>query len=105
MSQNNLELNSLRFRLASVKNQKPIETESILKRACTQNTLEEIIDKKQKEIETTRYEFVKGAVFNAHLHKNRDKETVIILETIINMLRNIQDRLDVLEKGYVKYRN
>ena len=98
MYQLDSELTALRLRLAALEEQKRIEAENAFeKKAFPMNTLEGIIDRKRKQIATIRYTNVSGVTFNAELHKNRDIETADFLESIVNMLKNIQGRLRVLE--------
>lgn len=99
MSTIDSELESLRLRLAALEEQKRIEAETAAeKKAFPLKTLEGILDEKRKKIEKTQYTQVSSSRFNAELHKNRDIETAEFLGYIINMLKNIQERLEVLEK-------
>jgi hypothetical protein len=98
MYQLDSELIALRLRLGALEEQKRIEAEYASdKKAFPMKNLEGIIDGKRKQIATTRYTLASGTTFNAELHKNRDIETVEFLESIVNMLKNIQGRLEVLE--------
>ena len=93
MSQLDSELNTLRIKLAVLEEQKRIvsETESE-KKAFPMKTLEGIIDEKRKQIERNSYSK------SLPLARFYDQEKVAFLEPIFNMLKNIQERLDVLEK-------
>ena len=93
MSQLDSELNALRIRLATLEEQKRIESEiASEKKAFPLKTLEDIIDKKRKVIERNSY------CKSMPLARFYDKEKVEFLEPIFNMLKNIQERLDALEK-------
>jgi hypothetical protein len=89
MSQLDSEINRLRGMLASLEQQKRIESE---KKACPLKTLEGILDEKRKQIERNSYSK------SIPLARFYDKEKVEFLEPIFNMLKNIHERLDVLEK-------
>jgi hypothetical protein len=93
MSQLDSELNALRIRLATLEEQKRIESEiASEKKAFPLNTLEGIIDKKRKQIERNSYSK------SIPLARFYDQEKVEFLEPIFNMLKNIQERLDALER-------
>lgn len=93
MSHLDSELNALRIRLASLEEQKRIESETASeKKAFPLKTLEVIIDEKKQQIERNSYSK------NIPLARFYDKEKVAFLEPIFNMLKNIQERLDALEK-------
>ena len=99
MSTIDSELETLRLRLAALEEQKRIEAETAAeKKANPLKTLEGILDEKKKQIERINYRQVSASQFNAELHKNRDVETTEFIGYIINMLKNIQERLEVLEK-------
>ncbi len=87
------ELTSLRLRLATLEEQKRIETEHASeKEAFPLKALEGIIDNKKKQIERNNYsKSVPLAAFY-------DREKVAYLDPIFNMLKNIQERLEILEK-------
>ena len=93
MSQLDSELNSLRLRLAALEEQKRFEmaVESE-KKAFPLKTLEEIIDEKKKTIQRNSYSK------NIPLERFYDQEKVAFLEPILNMLKDIQERLENLEK-------
>ena len=92
MSQLDSELNALRIRLATLEEQKHIQSESESeKKAFPLKTLEAIIDEKRKKIERNRYSK------SLPLAQFYDQEKVAFLEPIFNMLTNIQERLDALE--------
>jgi hypothetical protein len=93
MSQLDSELNALRTRLATLEEQKRIELETISeKRAFPLKTLESIIDEKRKQIERNSYSK------SLPLARFYDQEKVAFLEPIFNMLKNINERLESLEK-------
>ena len=93
MSQFDSELNALRIRLATLEEQKRIESETASdKKAFPLKTLEGIIDEKRKQIERNSYSK------SLPLARFYDQEKVEFLEPILNMLKNIQERLDSLEK-------
>jgi len=87
------ELTSLRLRLATLEEQKRIESERVSeKEAFPLKTLADIIDEKKKKIERNNYSK------SVPLAQFYDREKVAYLEPILNMLRNIQERLEILEK-------
>jgi hypothetical protein len=93
MSTIDSELETLRLRLASLEEQKRIEAETAAeKKAFPLKTLEGILDEKKKQIERNRYSK------SIPLARFYDQEKVAYLEPIFNMLKNIQERLEVLEK-------
>ena len=93
MSQLDSELNTLRIRLATLEEQKRIQTEiASEKKAFPLKTLEVIIDEKRKQIERNSYSK------SFPLARFYDQEKVAFLEPIFNILKNIQERLDALEK-------
>lgn len=93
MSQLDVELNALRSRIAMLEEQKRIESETASeKKAFPLKTLEAIIDGKKKQIERNSYSK------SIPLARFYDQEKVEFLEPIFNMLKNIQDRLEALEK-------
>jgi hypothetical protein len=93
MSQLDSELNTLRIRLATLEQQKRIESETASeKKAFPLKTLEGIIDEKRKQIERNSYSK------SLPLARFYDQEKVSFLEPIFNMLKNIQERLEALEK-------
>ena len=93
MSSLDSELTSLRLRLATLEEQKRIETECALeKEAFPLKTLEDIINKKKQQIKSNRYSK------SVPLAQFYDMEKVAYLEPILNILKNIQERLEILEK-------
>jgi hypothetical protein len=93
MAQLDSELNTLRIRLATLEEQKRIKSETASeKKAFPLKTLEGIIDEKKKQIDRNSYSK------NLPLARFYDEEKVAFLEPIFNMLKNIQERLDALEK-------
>ena len=94
MSQLDSELNALRQRLAALEEQKRIQAEIALeKKTFPLKTLEEIIDAKRMQIERNSYSK------SIPLARFYDQEKLAYLEPIFNMLKNIQERLEVLEKN------
>ena len=83
------EINGLRLRRAALEAQKQITTE---KKAFPLETLEEIVHQKRKQIERNSYSK------SIPLARYYDQEKLAYLEPIFNMLKSIQERLDVLEK-------
>ena len=93
MSAIDSEVERLRLRLAALEQQKRIEEASAAeKKAFPLKTLEGILDEKRKQIERNRYSK------SFPLARYYDQEKLAYLEPIFNMLKNIQERLDVLEK-------
>lgn len=93
MSQLESELNTLRIRLATLEEQKRIELETASqKKAFPLKTLEGIIDEKRNQINRNSYSK------SIPLARFYDKEKLAFLEPIFIMLKNIQERLDALEK-------
>jgi hypothetical protein len=93
MSQLDLELNALRIRLVALEEQKRIDSEiASEKKAFPLKTLEGIIDEKRKQIERNSYSK------SIPLARFYDQEKLAFLEPILNMLKNIQERLDALER-------
>ena len=93
MSQNDIDLNLLKQRIAALEEQKRIEAEKEAeKKANPMRVLEVIIEEKKKQIENNRYSK------SLPLAKFYDQEKLAMLEPIFNMLVDIQKRLDALEK-------
>jgi hypothetical protein len=82
------EINGLRLRLAALEAHKQITAE---KKAFPLETLEEIVDKNKNVRKGFDNKFQ-----NERWHNAQDKLTY--LEPILNILKGIQERLDVLEK-------
>ena len=94
MSQLDLELNSLRLRLAALEEQKRVATEKELeKKTFPLKILEVIIEEKRKQIERNSYSK------SLPLARFYDQEKLAFLEPIFNMLKDIQYRLEVLERN------
>ena len=94
MSSIDAELTLLRQRLTSLEEQKKVDTEKELeKKSFPLKTLESIIDTKKKQIENNRYSK------SLPLARFYDQEKVEMLEPIFNMLKNIQERLDIIERN------
>ena len=92
MSQLDSELNALRIRLATLEEQKRIESEiASEKKAFPLKTLEDIIDSHRS---------VRSGGFNKFQQErwNYAQGKLAFLEPIFIMLKNIQERLDALEK-------
>ena len=99
MSQLDSELNALRTRLATLEEQKRIELEIISeKKAFPLKMLEGIIDEKRKKIERKSYCHSTVGLLSIDLQRFMDQEKVEFLEPIFNMLKNINERLESLEK-------
>ncbi len=93
MSQIDIDLNLLKQRIAALEEQKRIEAEKEAeKKANPMKVLEGILDEKKKQIENNRYSK------SLPLARFYDQEKVAMLEPILNMLVDIQRRLDALEK-------
>lgn len=93
MSHLDSELNALRIRLANLEEQKRIESETASeKKAFPLKTLEGIIDAKRKQIDRNSYSK------SLPLARVYDQEKLAFLEPIFNMLKNVHERLDALEK-------
>jgi hypothetical protein len=93
MSQLDSELNALRIRLATLEEKKRIDSEiASEKKAFPLKTLECIIDEKRKQIERNSYSK------SIPLARFYDQEKVAFLQPILDALKNINERLDALEK-------
>jgi hypothetical protein len=93
MSQLDSELNSLRMKLAALEEQKRIENEKELeKKIFSLKTLEDVINKKRQQIDRNSYSK------SIPLARFYDQEKLTYLEPIFNMLKNINERLEILEK-------
>ena len=93
MSHLDSEINSMRLRLAALEEQQRFEVEiASEKKAFPLKTLEGIIYEKRKQIERNSYSK------SVPLGRFYDEEKVAFLEPIFNMLKTIQERLDILEK-------
>jgi hypothetical protein len=93
MSQIDIDLNLLKQRIAALEEQKRMEAEKeVEKKANPIKILEVIIEEKKKQIENNRYSK------SLPLARFYDQEKVAMLEPILNMLVDIQRRLDALEK-------
>ena len=93
MSKLDSDIYSLRITLADLEQQKEIETENALeKKLFPLKTLEGIVDQKRKQIQSNSYSK------SIPLARFYDEEKLGYLEPIFNMLKNIQERLEVLEK-------
>jgi len=86
------ELNTLRIRLATLEEQKRIESEIALKsKEFPMKELEEIIEK-HMSVHHGGY-----SKFQNERYRN-SREKLSFLEPILNVLKNINERLEVLEK-------
>jgi len=93
MSQIDAQLEAARRQLAILEEQKRVQSEKELKeKTFPLKTLETIIDEKRKQIERNSYSK------NIPLAQFYDREKLAFLEPILNALKNIQERLEVLEK-------
>ena len=93
MSQIENEINMLRNRLISLEEQKRTENEKEKeKRDNPLNVLKNIIDEKRKQINNNGY------AKSIPLARFYDQEKLAMMEPIFNMFKNIQDRLEILEK-------
>ena len=93
MSHLDSEINTLRIRLATLEEKKRIDLETLSEKTkFPLKTLEGIIDEKRKKIERNSYSK------SLPLARYYDQEKVAFLEPILNILKNIQERLDALEK-------
>jgi len=92
MSQLDSELNALRTRLSHLEEKKRIETVSESdKKAFPLKDLANIINEKRMQIDRNSYSK------SIPLARFYDQEKMAFLEPIFNMLKNIQERLEVLE--------
>jgi len=93
MSQIENEINMLRDRLNGLEEQKRIENEKEKeKRDNPLNVLKNIIDEKRRTINNNSYSK------SIPLARFYDQEKLEMMEPIFNMLKDIQDRLEILEK-------
>jgi hypothetical protein len=93
MSQIENEINMLRNKLIGLEEQKRIETEKEKeKRDNPLNVLKNIIDEKRRTINRNSYSK------SIPLARFYDQEKLEMMEPIFNMLKDIQDRLEFLEK-------
>ena len=94
MSQLDSEINLLKQQINKLEEQKKIKEETELKkRENPLNTLKDIIDEKRKYVETINYSF-KGA----HASVSMMTDKIGYLEPIFNMLKDIKERVENLEK-------
>jgi hypothetical protein len=93
MSHLDSELNSLRLRLVALEEQKRIETEIVAeKKTFPLKTLDDFVDKKKDQVQNNRYSK------SIPLARFYDQEKLEYLQPILDMLKNIQGRLEALEK-------
>jgi hypothetical protein len=93
MSHLDSELNALRLRLAALEEQKRIDTEKALEqKVYPSKILEEVIDGTRKRIERGAYPK------SLPLARFYDQEKMDFLEPIFNILKDIHERLEHLEK-------
>ena len=93
MSQLDSEITMIRARLSALEEQKRINAEIALqKKNFPLKTLENIVIEKRKQIENNSYSK------SLPLARFYDQEKVGYLEPILDALKNIQERLDALEK-------
>ena len=94
MSQLDSELDRLRLRMAALEQQQQKETEiASEKKSFPLKTLECIINEKKGQIERNSYSK------SIPLARFYDQEKVRYLEPILDALKNINERLDALEKS------
>ena len=92
MSHLDSELKYLRLRLVALEEQKRIETEiASVKKAFPLKTLDDFVDKKKDQVQNNRYSKI------IPLARFYDQEKLEYLEPILDMLKNIQERLEALE--------
>ena len=92
INQINIELEVVRNRLTYLEEQKKIEEEKEIEKIKNPlKILEIIIDDKRKQIERNSYSK------SIPLARFYDQEKLAILEPIFNILKNIQERLLILE--------
>jgi hypothetical protein len=89
MNKYDSEINYLLERVTLLEKQKKIESEKVTNPL---KTLKSIIDEKKSKIDRNCYSKT------LPLARYYDKEKIEMLEPIYYMLKNIQERLDVLEK-------
>ena len=93
MSHLDTEINIMRARLNALEEQKKINAEIALqKKNFPLNSLENIIIEKKKSIERNSYSK------SLPLARFYNQEQVGYLEPILDVLKNIQKRLDIIEK-------
>jgi len=93
MSQFDNEINLLKQRIINLEEQKKIQEETELKKnGNTLGSLKVIIDDKRNQIQKNRYSK------SVPLARFYDIEKLGYLEPIFNMLKDLNDRLDFLEK-------
>ena len=94
MSHIDSELSSLRLRIAALEEQKRHETQKELeKKVFPLKALGVIIEEKRKQIQQNSYSK------SIPLARFYDQEKLAFLEPIFDMLKNIQERLDALERN------
>lgn len=94
MSNIDSELTLLRQKIEMLEKQKRAEEElKAMKEANPLATLGQIIEEKKQKISRNSYSR------SIPLARFYDEEKVVMLEPIFNMLKNIQQRLEVLEQG------
>lgn len=92
MNQIDIELEVVRNRLSYLEEQKKNEEQKQIKKLNNPlKTLETIIDEKRKQIDRNSYSK------SIPLAKFYDQEKLAMMEPIFNMLKNINERLEVLE--------
>jgi len=93
MSQLDSEVNALRMRLASLEEQKNRDIEIALEeKSFPLKKLEGVLNEKKQKIERNSYSK------SLPLARFYDQEKVGYLEPILNALKNINERLEALEK-------
>jgi len=93
MSHFDLGINELEKKIILLEEQKQAEREKEFQKISNPlNILKYIIDEKRKQIEQNVYST------SVPLAKFNDQKKLAVLEPIVNMFKNIEDRLDKLEK-------
>lgn len=93
MSQLDPEITRLRFRLAQLEEERRLEiVREIEKITNPMKILEEIVEKKRRQIKANNYSS------NIPLARFHDQEKLDMLEPICGVLKTIQERLDALEQ-------
>ena len=97
MSQLDSEISIMRARLSALEEQKQLEEKlAVEKKTFPLKTLEDIIKEKRIQIQNNRYSK------SIPLARFYDVEKIGYLEPILDALKNIQQRLDAIEKKEIK---
>ena len=109
MSQLDSEINLLKQQINKLEEQKKIQEENELKKKENPlNKLKDIIDKRNEEIDKQTYNLKKQFgpnicnidTYNSHINNDtkQNMRTMSFLEPIFYMLKDINERLEVIEK-------